>query len=282
MKLTLDRTAIRFPIWSYLAILLLCAGVVLMQFPVRWVSGFLGEQTACRVVLQAPMGTIWQGSAALGFSESNVLGGDCKPPLAQTERMQWKTHCQMTGLRCTTQIQFAALEKMQVVNWGWGQPLRVIANEMTLPAAILEGFGNPWITLRPRGDLHAHWTDLTWTFSKGGGLVGAGVDTGVGAAESSGVMRIVIRNLASPISPVRPLGSYEIQANFAQQGARWVLSTTAGPLLLKGQGEIGPGWDGKGLQFSGEASADPEAEDALLGLLSLLGKKEGSTYCLKL
>jgi general secretion pathway protein N len=78
------------------------------------------------------------------------------------------------------------------------------------------------------------------------------------------------------------LGSYEIQANFRGQRASWVLSTTTGPLLLKGQGELGPGWGGKDLQFSGEASADPDAEDALLGLLSLLGKKEGGTYRLKL
>jgi general secretion pathway protein N len=278
MKLTLDRAVMRFPIWIYLAILLLCAVVVLMQFPVRWVSGFLGEQTACRVVLQEPMGRIWQGSAALGFSETNAIGGGCKPPLAQTERMQWKTHCQITGLRCTTEIQFAALDKPQTLNWGWRQPLTLIANEMTLPATILEGLGNPWITLRPRGDLHARWTDLTWNFSKGGEVIGIGA----GAEESSGVMRIVIRNLASPISPVRPLGSYEIQANLAEQRASWVLSTTAGPLLLKGQGEIGRSLNGKGLQFSGEASADPDAEDALLGLLSLLGKKEGSTYRLKL
>lgn len=278
MKLTLDRAATRLPLWLYAALALLCAGVALMQFPVRWVSGFLGDQTTCRIVLQDPMGMIWQGSAALGFSESNVKGGGCKPPLAQTERIQWKTHCQMTGLRCVTEIQFAVLANPQTLNWGWGQPLTLIANEITLPATILEGLGNPWVTLRPRGDLHARWTDLTWTFSKGGELVSAGGSAG----ESSGVMRIVILHLASPISPVRPLGSYEIQANLGEQRASWVLSTTAGPLLLKGQGEIGLGREGKGLQFSGEASADPDAEDALLGLLSLLGKKEGSTYRLKL
>jgi hypothetical protein len=36
------------------------------------------------------------------------------------------------------------------------------------------------------------------------------------------------------------------------------------------------------LQFSGEAAAAPEAEDALVGLLSLLGKREGNRYRLKL
>jgi hypothetical protein len=78
------------------------------------------------------------------------------------------------------------------------------------------------------------------------------------------------------------LGSYEIQANVAQNASTWVLSTSSGPLLLKGEGEIGHGPGNKGLQFSGEASAAPEAQDALVGLLSLLGKREGSSYRLKL
>ena len=91
-----------------------------------------------------------------------------------------------------------------------------------------------------------------------------------------------VYNLASPISPVKPLGSYAIQANLAQHSTNWILSTTAGPLLLSGQGVMTHDLGGKGLQFSGEASATPEAEDALLGLLSLLGKKEGNTYRLKL
>jgi general secretion pathway protein N len=274
MKLTLDRTAVRLPLWLYLAIAFLCAGIVLFQFPVSWVSSALGGQTACRVVLQEPMGTIWQGSAALGFSESNAMGGGCKPPLAQTERFQWKTTCHISGPSCTTEIQFSALEKAQIAQWGWGQPLTMAGNEITLPTTILEGLGNPWSTLRPRGTLSAHWTDLKWALSGG--------NSGSEGANSSGIIRISIRNLTSPISPVSPLGSYEIQANLAQNATSWVLSTSSGPLLLKGEGEIGHGPGSKGLQFTGEAAAAPESEDALVGLLSLLGKREGNRYRLKL
>ena len=274
MKLLLDRASVRLPSWLYLVIALLCFGVALMQFPVRWFSGIVGEQTACRVVLQEPMGTIWQGSAALGFSETNSTGGGCKPPLAQTERFQWKTSCQIAGLFCTTEMQFSALEKPQIAQWGWGDPLTLIGNEITLPTTILEGLGNPWSTLRPRGTLSARWTDLKWARSEG--------NSGLDGGGSSGIIRITISNLTSPISPVAPLGSYEIQANLAQNASTWVLSTSSGPLLLKGEGEIGYGPGSKGLQFSGEAAAAPEAEDALVGLLSLLGKREGNSYRLKL
>jgi len=274
MKLTLDRATMRLPLWLYLGIALLCAGLVLLQFPVSWVSSSLGEQTVCRVVLQEPMGTIWQGSAALGFSETNATGGGCKPPLAQTERFQWKTSCQLKGLDCTTEIQFSALEKPQITQWGWGRPFTLIGNEITLPTTILEGLGNPWSTLRPRGTLSARWTDLKWALNAG--------NAESEEASSSGIIRIIITNLTSPISPVAPLGSYEIQANLAQNATSWVLSTSSGPLLLKGEGQIGRGPGSKGLQFTGEATAAPGAEDALVGLLSLLGKREGNSYRLKL
>ena len=274
MKLKLDRATVRLPRWLYLAIALLCFGVVLMQLPVRWISGSLADQTACRVVLQEPMGTIWQGSAALGFSESNPIGSGCKSPLAQTERFQWKTTCQIAGLSCTTEMQFSALDKPQIGQWGWGRPLTLIGNEITLPTTILEGLGNPWSTLRPRGTLSARWTDLKWAWSTG--------NSWADEASSSGIIRITITNLTSPISPVAPLGSYEIQANLAQNASTWVLSTSSGPLLLKGEGAIGYGPGNKGLQFTGEASAAPGAEDALVGLLSLLGKREGNSYRLKL
>jgi len=274
MKLLLDRATVRLPRWLFLAIALLCLGVVLMQFPVRWIGGILGEQTACRVVLQEPMGTIWQGSAALGFSESNALGEACKPPLAQTERFQWKTSCQITGLSCTTEIQFSALDKPQIAHWGWGRSLTLIGNEVTLPTTILEGLGNPWSTLRPRGTLSARWTDLKWASSP--------ENPGSDGGNSSGIIRITITNLTSPISPVTPLGSYEIQANLGQNASTWVLSTSSGPLLLKGEGEFGRGASGKGLQFTGEAAAAPGAEDSLVGLLSLLGKRDGNSYRLKL
>jgi general secretion pathway protein N len=67
MKLTLDRATMRLPLWLYLVIALLCAGIALIQFPVSWVSSSLGGQTACRVVLQEPMGTIWKGKCCFGL-----------------------------------------------------------------------------------------------------------------------------------------------------------------------------------------------------------------------
>lgn len=269
MKLTLDLKRPRLPSLFWFVLFLVCLSVLIWQLPAKWVSGILASQTACRVMLQQPEGTIWQGSAALAFSESNASAAGCREPLSVTERFHWVTSCSVAKLSCQTQIQYVALEKPQLLLWGLGQT-QIAANEVKLPANVLEGLGNPWSTLRPRGQLEARWTDLNLN----------GVWNAVTGAQAnnarSGVIRIIISNLSSPISPVKPLGAYEILANIANDGLNWVLSSTAGPLLLMGQGDMK-----SGLHFEGEASASPEAQDSLMGLLGLLGKKEGDVYRLK-
>lgn len=262
MKLTLDLRHEHLPKVFWLALVMLSIYVIISQLPASWVSGSLGRQTSCRVMLEQPLGTIWQGSAALAFSEPNATEGGCRGPLSVTERFHWASSCQLLAMTCSTEIQFGALDKPQRILWGIDRAL-ISANEINLPANVLEGLGNPWSTLRPRGELNSRWTDLQFGGSEG----------------NSGVIRIIIKRLTSPISPVKPLGGYEISANLGKDGMSWLLSTTSGPLLLKGQGELGQ--QGSGMHFSGEASASPEAQESLIGLLSLLGKKEGDVYRLK-
>lgn len=271
MKLVLDFTHPKLPKLFWLALVLACFIVIIRQMPVSWISGSLASQTACRVMLQQPIGTIWQGSAALAFSEPNATEGGCRDPMSVTERFHWSTSCKLLAMSCNTEIQFAALEQAQQLQWGLGKT-QIASNEIKLPANVLEGLGNPWSTLRPRGELGARWTDINLPNL---------VSFGAGNTPSSGVIRIIISNLTSPISPVKPLGGYEISANIADTGMNWSLSTSSGPLLLKGQGEFSNKGGDKGMHFSGEANASPESKESLIGLLSLLGKKDGDTYRLK-
>ena len=274
MKLVLDFTHPKLPKLFWLVMVLACLIVIVRQMPVSWIGGSLASQTACRVMLQQPIGTIWQGSAALAFSEPNSTEGGCRDPMSVTERFHWTTSCKLFSMSCNAEIQFVALEQPQVINWSLDQT-QIASNEIKLPANVLEGLGNPWSTLRPRGELGARWTDINLANLSG---------LGAGNTPSSGVIRIIISNLTSPISPVKPLGGYEISANIADTGLNWILSTTSGPLLLKGQGEFsskGSAAVSKGMHFSGEANASPESKESLIGLLSLLGKKEGDAYRLK-
>ena len=275
MKLVLDFTHPKLPKLFWVALVFVCFIVIVRQMPISWVSGSLASKTGCRVMLQQPIGTIWQGSAALAFSEPNATEGGCRDPMSVTERFHWATSCKLFSLSCNTELQFPALEQAQQIRWSLGKT-QIAANEIKLPANVLEGLGNPWSTLRPRGELGARWTDINLA-----GPIGNYMPFGASNTPSSGVIRIIISNLTSPISPVKPLGGYEISANIADTGMNWTLSTTSGPLLLKGQGEFSNKGGSKDMQFSGEANASPESQESLIGLLSLLGKKEGDAYRLK-
>lgn len=270
MKLVLDFSHPKLPKLFWLVLVLVCLTVIICQLPVSWIS-VVASHTACRVMLHQPAGTIWQGSAAIAFSEPNAASGGCREPLSVTERFYWVSSCKLGSLSCVTELQFAALDHTQLIRWSFSKT-QIMANEIKLPANILEGLGNPWSTLRPRGELGARWTEIN--------LVNFAY-SGAGNTSASGVIRIIISKLSSPISPVKPLGGYEIAANIAQDEVSWTLSTTNGPLLLKGHGEFSNAGSNKGMHFSGEASASPEAQESLIGLLSLLGKKEGDTYRLK-
>ena len=248
MKLVLDLRHPKLPKLFWVVLLFTCLAVIIRQLPASWVSESLATQTGCRVILQQPTGSIWNGSAALAFSESNATTGRCRDPLSVTERFYWSSSCKLFSMTCSTEIQFPSLEQVQRLTWGLGK-LQIAANEIKLPANILEGLGNPWSTLRPRGELSARWTDIN--LQNSGNLEGASPINGT----SSGVIRIIISDLSSPISPVKPLGGYEILANIAEGLMTWSLSTTSGPLLLKGQGELSNKVGSKEVHFSGEANA---------------------------
>ncbi len=258
MKISLSSSATKSQKVFWVILLAILLAIVINQMPVGIVAGVLGNQSACRVTLHQAMGTIWSGSAAFGFSEPNLAGGGCREPSAITERFSWKSQCSLMQGQCQVDIQFVGLDKPLII---YVEPNQIKAGsgEIVLPATILEAFGNPWNTLRPRGKLTAHWSEI----KKG--------------TVTSGAVRINITNLSSPISAVKPLGSYEIKANLANSGTSFELGTVAGPLLLKGKGTADSGAN-PGLHFTGGAWAAPEAEESLIGLLSLLGRKDGDTY----
>lgn len=232
--------------------------VVIYQLPVSMLSSILGNRTDCRVIFHQAQGTVWRGSAALGFSEFDLSSNTCLKPSAITERFAWQSKCSPGDMECHTEIRSPVLNKPVLITIGLGR-MQVSSGEIVLPASILEAFGNPWKTLRPRGQLTTHWDVLK---------------TG---KETAGSIRMNINNLSSPISSIKPLGSYEIKATLTESGLLFFLTTVAGPLLLNGKGALNTELD-QVIHFSGSASSTPENEESLVGLLSLLGKKDGDVY----
>ncbi len=81
-----------------------------------------------------------------------------------------------------------------------------------------------------------------------------------------------MENIASALSPVKPLGSYSMDFNWHGSAANLELKTVKGPLLLTGKGTLTHGR----LRFSGLAEAEPEQEGDLATLLNLLGQRRPS------
>ena len=81
-------------------------------------------------------------------------------------------------------------------------------------------------------------------------------------------MNLEIDDLGSRLSPVKPLGSYDLALAWHGTQAEIKLNTVRGPMLLNGSGTINNGR----LQFSGTAEAEPGQEERLLNFLNLLGQ----------
>jgi general secretion pathway protein N len=139
--------------------------------------------------------------------------------------------------------------------------ITVKAGQSELPAALLVALGTPFNTIRPGGALGVRWTDME---IRDGALAGG--------------LQIEWREAQSALSPVAPLGSYRLQIAGAGDTARVQLDTLRGPLRLQGSGTV----KGGRISFKGVASADPQMRPALIGLISVLGRRVGDEAILSL
>jgi general secretion pathway protein N len=85
----------------------------------------------------------------------------------------------------------------------------------------------------------------------------------------TGSMTLLMDDIASRLSPVKPLGAYQLIMDWRGQQAQLALKTVRGPMLLDGTGSLTNGR----LQFSGKAEAEEGQEEKLANLLNLLGQR---------
>ena len=85
----------------------------------------------------------------------------------------------------------------------------------------------------------------------------------------NGVLTLQMKDIASRLSPLKPLGAYQLRIDWRGEQAQLTLKTDKGPMLLKGSGILANGH----LQFSGTAEASAGQEEKLANLLSLLGQR---------
>jgi len=225
---------------------------MLMFFPANWMTSMEEKQTAGRLTLGDAHGTLWRGSAFIGGAAS---GSDPLTPLLPG-RFSWRLSPMVLLGDVDAELENdAALSQPVTVTGNWHQ-WKVSPGAILLPAERLAALGAPLNTIQPSGQMRLSWELLQLTLqNKNIGIVGA--------------MKLEINDIGSRLSPIKPLGSYDLEFDWPGSQAPVTLKTIKGPMLLNGSGIFANGR----LQFSGTAQAEAGQEQRLANFLNLLGQR---------
>jgi general secretion pathway protein N len=225
---------------------------VLAFLPAAWLGPMVERQTGGRLTLGDAQGTLWRGSAFVGGAAGE--GGAVTPLLPG--RFNWR----LSPLVLFGQVNMdlaneRALAQPVRIAGSWSQ-WQVSAGELLLPAEGLSGLGAPLNTLAPSGTIKLSWNLLD--IARQGNAVAV-----------NGRTVLSLTDMGARMSPIKPLGSYEMAMDWRGQRADLTLRTVRGALLLSGSGAMENGR----LRFSGQAAAANGYEDTLGNLLNLLGQR---------
>lgn len=231
-----------------------CVVLTVVAFaPASWLDTALQGQTDGRLALGDVQGSLWNGSAFIGVSSTR--NGDLSPLLPG--RFSWHLSPIVLLGQIELRMENAAALRAPLHVTGNFHHVQVDPGGVLLPSERLAGLGAPLNTLKPSGEIVLTWDGLQ-------------VDRQGQQVDIDGTMKLSMQNMASALSPVRPLGSYLMNFVWHGQTADLNLQTEQGPMLLTGRGTLNQGR----LQFSGTASAQQGQEDRLENLLNLLGQRK--------
>jgi general secretion pathway protein N len=241
----------RWWVWGAAALLAVLL-TVMATLPASWLVPLVEQQTGGRVSLGDPQGSVWQGSAFIGAASS---AGEPLAPLLPG-RFAWRLSPLVLAGRLDAELSNErALERPLTLRGSW-RNWEVSTGAITLPAERLAALGAPLNTVKPSGRLRLSWPALS-------------LERTSDAVRLYGSMQLDMTEIASALSPVKPLGAYRMVLLWRGDAAHLTLGTRAGPLMLEGAGDIVRGR----LQFSGQAWAQEGKEQNLAILLNLLGQR---------
>jgi len=242
----------KFALWSSAGLLIVLLTVIAV-LPAAWLTPAVEQQSAGRLTLGDPQGSVWRGSALIGA----VNDGAVAPLLPG--RFSWQLSPLLLLGRVDALLQNKeALSAPLPITGSW-QQWRLGSTAVLLPAERLVALGAPLNTLQPSGQMRLSWEELLLTRSKNG-VAGVAID---------GRMLLEMTDIASTLSPIKPLGAYRLQLDWHGEQATLTLATRSGPLMLEGAGQFAGGK----LRFSGQAHAQEGQEERLAILLNLLGQR---------
>jgi general secretion pathway protein N len=231
-----------------LLLALTAAVTIVVRAPAAWFGDWLEGHTRVRLV--DARGTIWHGSALVGFSNGREI-------TLVPGRVEWQVE-HVTGTAVAAKVAHAWLTAPLRVSLG-REGVAFAKGNARLPAGVLASAGAPFNTLKPGGTLEASWSD---TVLRGTALTGD--------------VQIDWRDARSALSTIAPIGSYRLRVTGRGDGPALELVTLAGPLQMQGRGKI----EGSRIRFNGTAGADAGMQPALNGLLGILGMRSGDKVLL--
>lgn len=224
----------------------------------------LRQATAGRVGIAESSGTVWKGNGRLVLIDVNDRSTDRRTiaGVAIPGRVNWQISLLPLFLGIVdANIQLDGMAKPVRLSGGLNE-MRISAGELSLPAVDLGRLGSPWNTIKPAGALAVRWGGLT-----------------LQRGSFDGRASIELREMASALTPVNPLGSYRIGVVGQGNSAKLDITTINGPLLLEGDGT----WNSRqGVRFSALASAEERERVRLQTLLGLIGRRQGTKTLIKI
>lgn len=225
---------------------------VLAFFPASFFAPLIEKYTQGKLTLGDAQGTVWHGSAFIG----SAPGGDVPVAPLLPGRFAWYVSPLLLLGDVEVDLENPdALSTALHISGSWRE-LHISPASIMLPAERLASLGAPLNTIQPAGRMVLSWQPLQLTYAQG-------------AMNITGQMDMELQDIASRLSPIKPLGAYNLHLNWQGAQASVSLTTLHGPMLLDGSGTISNGR----LMFSGTAQAAPQQQEKLANLLSLLGQR---------
>ncbi|MEP6587695.1 MAG: type II secretion system protein N [Polaromonas sp.] len=235
---------------------------LLVFAPARWLAALVQQASGGHVVLAAPRGSFWQGSAQLVLSG----GAGSRDAMALPGQLTWRIQPAWNGISVHLNAECCTQQALQLsaapAGWG-GVRLALADSQSRWPAGLLAGLGTPWNTVQAQGQLVASTQGFSAQWMQGRLIL-------------AGRLQLDATQISSRLSTLQPMGSYRLTL-LGGTHSTLELSTLEGSLQLTGQGQ----WVGQRLRFDGAASAKPESVDALSNLLNIIGRRNGATATIK-
>ncbi|MFK7962624.1 MAG: type II secretion system protein N [Burkholderiaceae bacterium] len=224
----------------------------------------LQKATAGRLGLAETQGTVWRGSGRLVLIDVNdrSLGLRTMPGVAVPGRLDWTVSKLPLLLGIVdADLRLAGMSNAVRLSGGLTE-MRIGAGQVSLPSVDLGRLGSPWNTIKPAGALALRWDEMV-----------------LREGSFNGKANIELRNMASALTPVNPLGSYRINVEGEGNRAKLNIVTINGPLRLDGDGT----WTARrGVQFTAFAVAEEQEQARLRTLLGLIGRRQGDKTLIKI